>query len=66
MKEYKLVTVERQLRADGLPFEKAFTNTIEQIEKEGWQLHTYQAVGHTGDVVSAIHFLLFSREKLPS
>jgi hypothetical protein len=38
--------------------------TIEEYQKEGWRLHTYQAAGLSGNVMTSFvnHYLLFERE----
>ena len=35
---------------------------IEQYERDGWKLHTYNCV-HVGVGIDANHYLLFEREK---
>jgi len=39
---------------------KQMSEVIESHEKEGWSLHTYQAVGGPN---MANHYMLFEREK---
>jgi len=51
LKEYTCVLVSHH---------KDIGKTIEEWQKNGWRLHTYQATGFGTDVK---HYLLFEREK---
>lgn len=69
MKEYKSVMTKGDHKV-GFPTEiTGVTPVIEDYEKNGWHLHTYQvtycSVGHPLYNSGFYHFLLFDKEKTP-
>ena len=56
MKEYECVEVKNH---------KDVGKTIEEYQKNGWHLHTYQAAGLAGGPMSSFvsHYLLFEKGK---
>ena len=68
MKEYKSVMTKGDHKV-GFPAEiTGVTPIIEDHEKDGWHLHTYQVVGFSPTSISIYpngfyHFLLFEKEK---
>lgn len=69
MKEYKCVMTKGDHKTGGYPVElTGVTPVIEDYEKEGWHLNTYQVAfcpsgGHMTYTSGFYHFLLFEKEK---
>ena len=53
MKEYVCVQVNHH---------KKIAEVIEEYQKNGWRLHTYQATGWATVAMGTAHYLLFERE----
>ena len=69
MKEYKWLQLDvnsyhgyQNNKEVKLPFSEYVPIVIQDVEKEGWHLHTYNVSGEAGNS-GFTHFLLFDREK---
>ena len=67
MKEYKCVMTKGDHKVGDPAENYGVSNTLEDYEKNGWHLHTYQvtycSTGHPIYNSGFYHFLLFEKEK---